>query len=421
MATIENDSPKSAHDTVAACGDSLVDSSAKPNANHGKATPYAGARSFDDVFSLDHMISAGRKCCNGVRWKTSTINFENDRLHRCYLARKSLKEGTRKFKHFHTFCTIEHGKCRQINALGIDDRMMQKCLVQYSMRDIIVPSLTTDNCASLPGRGMDYAVKRLKHHLHDHYRKYGLDGGIYMFDFHSYFASILHDRTKTLLREPIADDDVYNVLCSFIDDFNKIPDSKNGVGVGLGSEISQPIALYYMSSCLDHCIKDKCGIKGFGRYNDDGYVISNSFSELERIKRDTEKIAASCGIQMNPKKNIIIPFRNHSFCFLKLRFQMKENGKIIVKLSHKNAIAHKRKLKLLKQKYDAGMITFDDIKKSHDSWKAYAKKYNAYETIRSMDRYFYALFQAEGGMNVSNFHQRYPQRHHGKSTVYQKS
>lgn len=392
MATVDNNSPESARDTGAACGGGLVDSSVKQNANHGKATPYAGARSFDDVFSLDHLITAGRKSCNGVRWKTSTINFENDRLHRCYLAQQALKNGTRKFSKFHTFQTIEHGKCRQINALGIDDRMMQKCLVRYCMHDAFIPSLITDNYASLPGRGMDYAVKRLKHHLHQHYQKYGLEGGIYLFDFHSYFASILHERIKEISRAVITDQDVFDVLCDFIDDFNKIPGCTKGRGVGLGSEISQPIALYYMSSCLDHYIKDKLGIKGCGRYNDDGYVISNSFSELERIKRDTEKIAASCGIQMNPKKNIIIPFRNHSFCFLKLRFQMKENGKIIVKLSHKNAIAHKRKLKLLKQKYDAGMITFDDIKKSHDSWKAYAKKYNAYKTIQSMDRYFYALF-----------------------------
>ena len=59
MATVDNNSPESARDTGAACGGGLVDSSVKQNANHGKATPYAGVRSFDDVFSLDHLITAG--------------------------------------------------------------------------------------------------------------------------------------------------------------------------------------------------------------------------------------------------------------------------------------------------------------------------------------------------------------------------
>lgn len=392
MATVDNNSPESARDTGAACGGGLVDSSVKQNANHGKATPYAGVRSFDDVFSLDHLITAGRKSCNGVRWKTSTINFENDRLHRCYLAQQALKNGTRKFSKFHTFQTIEHGKCRQINALGIDDRMMQKCLVRYCMHDAFIPSLITDNYASLPGRGMDYAVKRLKHHLHQHYQKYGLEGGIYLFDFHSYFASILHERIKEISRAVITDQDVFDVLCDFIDDFNKIPGCEYGRGVGLGSEISQPIALFFMSSSLDHYIKDKCGIKGYGRYNDDGFVISNDFHELEKIKHDTEKIANSCGIQMNPKKNIIIPLKNHSFCFLKLRFRMTESGKIVVKPSRKCITSCKRKLKLFKDKYEAGEMSYEDIRKSYRSWKSYVRKYNAYKTIQSMDRYFYALF-----------------------------
>ena len=34
------------------------------------------AKTFEDVFDFDNMWDAGANCCSGVRWKTSTINFE---------------------------------------------------------------------------------------------------------------------------------------------------------------------------------------------------------------------------------------------------------------------------------------------------------------------------------------------------------
>lgn len=399
MATIGSDRPESARDEDAACG---IDSAEKPTdqgADCRHMALYAGTRSFDDVFSLDHMVTAGRKCCNGVRWKTSTIAFENDRLHRCYLAQKALREDTRKFKRFHTFYTIEHGKCRQINALDIDDRMMQKCLVRCCMRDAMVPSLIADNSASLPGRGMDYAIKRLKKHLHDHYRKHGTAGGIYQYDFHSYFASIPHDGIKAYAHECITDQKVADILCSFVDDFNKIPGCEPGRGVGLGSEISQPIALYY-ASCLDHYIKDRLGIHGYGRYNDDGYVISNSLMELAEIRNDVHRITSEIGIEINKKKDIITPFRHHSFRFLKLRIRLTESGRIVMKLSRQSVRGCKRKITRFREEYASGNMNYDDIYASYQSWRSYAEKFNSCKTVQSMNRYFYATIRKEDTNSV---------------------
>lgn len=31
---------------------------------------------FEDVFTYENMVDASKSCCTGVRWKTSTINFE---------------------------------------------------------------------------------------------------------------------------------------------------------------------------------------------------------------------------------------------------------------------------------------------------------------------------------------------------------
>ena len=41
-----------------------------------KARPVCG-KALEDVFDFDNMWDAGENCCEGVNWKTSTINFKS--------------------------------------------------------------------------------------------------------------------------------------------------------------------------------------------------------------------------------------------------------------------------------------------------------------------------------------------------------
>ena len=124
-----------------------------------------------------------------------------------------------------------------------------------------------------------------------------------------------------------------------MDDFLKMKTADKAAerkhGVGLGSEISQIIALDFASP-IDHYVKDVRGIHGYGRYMDDGYVISPSLAELADIKQCLYALAEELGIAMSDKKNIITPFRHHSFTFLKMRVTLRESGKVTMKLSRKS-------------------------------------------------------------------------------------
>lgn len=133
----------------------------------------------------------------------------------------------------------------------------------------------------------------------------------------------------------------------------KTADKEAHRGVGLGSEVSQIIALDYASP-IDHYVKDVRGIHGYGRYMDDGYVISNSLEELEDIKRNLYRLAEALGIAMSDKKNIITPFRHHSFTFLKMRVTLTETGKVVMKLSRKSIRAMRRKMDIFRRWMDRG-------------------------------------------------------------------
>jgi hypothetical protein len=82
----------------------------------------------------------------------------------------------------------------------------------------------------------------------------------------------------------MTDPKLYALFCEYIDDFNEMRSADRGCGIGLGSEISQPIALDYASP-IDHYMKDTLRIKGYARHMDDGYVISNSLDFLKEIKK----------------------------------------------------------------------------------------------------------------------------------------
>ena len=76
--------------------------------------------------------------------------------------------------------------------------------------------------------------------------------------------------------------------------------------MGLGSEISQIIALDYASP-IDHYVKDVRGIHGYGRYMDDGYAISNSLEELRDIDRCLHKMAEADGGLHSARRNAGLP------------------------------------------------------------------------------------------------------------------
>ena len=116
-------------------------------------------KTFDEVINFGNMVEAGRKCCDGSRWKTSTILFETHLLPECADIVETLAGEKRRFKGFHSFTTVEHGKARQIDALPIQERAGQKCLCQNYLTKAFSRSFISTNSASLEGRGMDYALE----------------------------------------------------------------------------------------------------------------------------------------------------------------------------------------------------------------------------------------------------------------------
>lgn len=342
---------------------------------------------YDEVFSYRNLFISAKKCVQGVAWKASVQMFVVNRLQWIAFLYNQLQERSYKSRGFIKFHISERGKTRFIQSVHISERCVQKTLNNYGLKPLIEPKLIYDNGASREGKGSQFAIERLRQHLATHYRKYRTQGGILTLDLHDYFNSISHDLLKRMLRIAIEDDELYRQTIYFIDCFD------GDVGIGLGSEISQICAIYY-PSLLDHYIKEKLHIKGYGRYMDDMYLIHYDIDYLKECKKKIEDILLNFGLTLNPKTTIT-KFDKGSFVYLKRRFKFGKNGKIVTRLLRKNITARRRKLKRQKRALQNGKANIKSIHQSYQAWRGYALKWDSRKTVRTMDKIYYDLFHKE--------------------------
>ena len=296
---------------------------------------------YDEVFTFDNLLTCAKSCFKGVRWKPSTQIYETQMIKNVSDTYKLLKERKYKSKGFHTFYIHERGKVRYIQSVHISERVVQKCLCDYCLTPTFAPTFIYDNGACMKKKGTHFAVRRLKTHLSKYYREHGHTGYVLLFDLHNYFNSINHEVLLQKVRPKIKDDELFNIYKYFIDCFK-------GDGLGLGSQISQISASIYLNG-LDHYIKEKLHIKGYGRYMDDSYAIHESKEFLEELLKGIVEIAGSLGITVNLKKTRICKLSDH-WRFLQIQYSLTDTGRVIQKINPKRLTAMRRKMKKLAPK-----------------------------------------------------------------------
>ena len=166
---------------------------------------------------------------------------------------------------------------------------------------------------------------------------------------------------------------------------------KDNKGLCLGNEISQVAALL-MTSPIDHYIKDKCKVKYYIRYMDDGIIIHQDKDFLISLLKEIQQMANHLGLKINMKKTKIIKLSNE-FIFLKKKISITENGKIYMKILPRSINIMRRKLKKLYKKMTEGIVSYIDIETAYQSWRSYALKYNSYNSIKSMDKLYHELYK----------------------------
>ncbi len=253
---------------------------AKRDAKKNKVT-------FEDVFTVENLWQAMKRCFRCVGWKASTQKVRITQLSTLYLLHSKLHNGTYKSKPFYEFDIKERGKTRHIQATHITERIVQKCLCT-ALWKVITPVLVSTNSASQNGKGVQYARDLFARSCWSHN-----DGYVLTYDIKSYFASVRHDEAKKMFAKYLADERLVKLCEQFIDEF------PGEVGVGLGSELSQVIAICYLNG-IDH-IGEQYG--AYGRYMDDGYLFGKRDAVMA-FASDIRSRLARLGLTLNEKTQI---------------------------------------------------------------------------------------------------------------------
>lgn len=339
---------------------------------------------FNKVFSFQSLIRAYLRCKQNVMWKGSTQYFINNLCENLNIELQLLRKDKWKTYGFYEFDIIQRGKPRHIRSVNFAEKGVQNALCNNSLIPILQPLLIYDNGATLPGKGTDFAINRLTQHLRYHYYLYGRQGGIYFFDFSKYFDNIENSVLINKMKKEIVDQRIMKIASALIYAFGQ-------KGLGLGSQVSQISAVFYPNN-IDHFIKDKCQIKTYGRYMDDGYIICNDINKLKQMVKIFEEKCSELNIIMNKKKCRIIKL-TQQFSYLKIRFFITETGKIIKRLSKIGIKKERKRLRKFFKYLKEGRMNFKQIYLNFHSWLCSRRNGYSYHIKLNMINYYNKLFK----------------------------
>lgn len=351
----------------------------------------AALGSIGDVFSYRKMFLYGRRCCNGVRWKQSTQNFEMHLFSGTARRRREVVSGKwtpRKCVHF---TLRERGKVRPIDAPHITDRQIHKTLCNEVLIPLYGPSMIYDNGASQRDKGLHWHFGRIKEQLHWHFRRYGREGAVCLLDLKGFFPNAPHGLIYRRHEHFILNQDLRQTADTVI---QNSPCPTPGRGMPLGVEPSQQ-EMVALPSGIDNFIKCQAGVHCAGHYMDDYYIILPNVEQLKALVREIVRRFEAVGIRVNKRKCKIIPLTK-PFRFCKARFTLGPTGKIRVNGSRDGIKRARRKLKLFYREFKAGKRDLKDIEQYMECQSAYYRNFNDHGRLLRLRRLYHAIFF--GGM-----------------------
>lgn len=271
---------------------------------------------IEELTTLEKLNNAFYKAAKASKWKPATQLYQAELLTKNIQLQKDLRNGTYRVEPTINFWINERGRRRYIESPRIRDRIVQKVLTT----EILVPQLTKpliyDNYASLKNRGTSFARKRIDVLLHKYIRKFGTDGYVLLIDIKQYFQSIDHGILKKMVHERIKESPEIMRLIDYVIDTS----SHSDVGLNLGSEAPQIFAIFYLSP-IDTFIKTVKGMKYYGRYMDDMFVISNSKEELKTLLEEIKVELAKLKLEISEKKTHITKL-SRGFTFMQVKYDV---------------------------------------------------------------------------------------------------
>ena len=331
---------------------------------------------FEKVIDFKNMYQAFRKAKCGKGYKKSSARFNLAALEGIHALIQQLKDKTYRVSDYSEFKVYEP-KERIIQTSSFKDKVIQHSLCD----NVIMPRLQQvfiyDNCAGQKGKGTLFGLDRLREQMQQFYRKYGLNGYILKCDIAKFFYNISHSQLKDIIEYYFGYDPDIVWLC------NLFVDSTEGKGIPLGNQINQGFALLYLDG-MDKLIKHQLGIKYYGRYMDDFYLIHPNKEYLKYCLEVITAYLETLDLALNGKTQIF-SFKN-GVSYLGFHTYITATGKPIRKLKNQNKRNAQKKFTRMAKLVASGKLQPEKFQASYDAWKNHISRGNCYQLGKSMDK-----------------------------------
>ncbi len=226
---------------------------------------------WEEIISMDNLRHAFRKASRGRHHLSSVRRVEKNLDN--YLSRlhNSLSEGTFTTSGYKQFYIYEP-KRRMISCLPFyPDRIVQHAILNI-LEGYWDRLMIFDSYSCRKDKGQHRGSNRCKEHVKKY--RYAMQC-----DISKFYDSIDHILLKKILRKKVKDVKTLRLLDDIIDSTRVNLRGQRGVGVPIGSLLSQWFGNLYMNE-LDTYIKHELGCKPYTRYCDDFVLFSDNKQEL---------------------------------------------------------------------------------------------------------------------------------------------
>lgn len=184
------------------------------------------------------------------------------------------------------------GKVRKVQSVNLYERIGCNAIMNVVEQRVFKRYIRTTG-ASIKNRGMH----DLKEYIQTDLRidPYGTKY-CYKFDIRKFYESIDQDVMMDALRRMFKDRTLLAMFWRFV---RMMP---RGLSIGLRS--SQGFANILLSICLDHYLKDECGVKHFYRYCDDGVVLASTKQELWSVRDAIHERLETIRLTVKPNERV---------------------------------------------------------------------------------------------------------------------
>lgn len=376
-------------------------------------------QAHNPIADADNLYASMMLARKGTTWKPSVQRFCWNSLQRIAALQRGLdaleegREGAYTPGDGAEFFANERGCIRPITGLTMDDRVVSHCLNDLDLMPKIVPHLIYDNSASLKGKGVDFARRRMKAALEKYAAREGTDKGFgRLKDQSKYYDNIIHDKALGMIRYFTDNRLSVKIAKQFLKhselDVSDLSDElyalaqkvkfdrvkwrmgrhpKGGTkflrkGVPVGDQTSQTIGVFYPWR-VDNEAKIVQGSKYYQRYMDDSADFDRDLRKLKARAEAIDRKADEIELFTNERKTVIIR-TDKWFVWLKRKYRLK-NGKAEMKILPKAVTGMKRRMRKMKPLVDSGKFTAEYVSGIIKSWLHARYDVMSYMQVRGIE------------------------------------